>query len=123
MSIPILALIAIALPSLAPQGNQPHDLEIKQLADILALSQVIVDKCPNMLVDATKLAFIRERLHFHKPEDEQPLIDEARAAISSFEDEIAHTSSATVWCDANYNLYGPRGNSIPGLLLRRADQP
>ena len=107
------ALCAVLLAS----GDQPHDLEIKELADILALSQVVVDRCPNMLVDASKLQSIRDRLHYNKVEDEKPLIDEARAAMPSFEAELAPPSSTIVWCDKNYRLYGPAGVSIRGLLL------
>ena len=123
MFLPILlAFTAVVLPPLTPQGAQPHGLEVKELADILALSQVIIDKCPNMLVNASELEAIRNNLHFNKTEDGQSLIDEARGAMSSFEEELAHAPSATVWCNANYELYGPTGNSIRGLLLRRTKQ-
>ena len=123
MMIPLLLALAAAAPQdaapqvAAPQDAAPHADEVAAYAHVLAVAQVVSDRCADILVDTAMLEALRGHLH---------IVDADRTAVARAGRDVAGTlvarmaeaTSPAAWCDAAYRGYGPDGDVLPRLMTR-----
>ncbi|MET3892780.1 L-lactate utilization protein LutB [Bosea sp. OAE506] len=115
---PLKGILAAALfVPLASAAGASLSIDQRNAVDHFAQVSVLSDRCQEYYANDLQLSAMIKR---HRIDMERTEVVEFRQARYRHHMDAMDASGETVGCLSGWNMYGPGGKSVPGLLKRRS---